>query len=43
MKKTTNEANVTLYDRWVVPLMRRVEDVVKPPIGKNLLLVAHKP
>lgn len=43
MKKTTNEANVTLYDRWVVPLMRHVEGIVKPPIGKNLLLVAHKP
>lgn len=28
------------YDRWVVPVMRRVESLIPPPIGKNLLLVA---
>lgn len=28
------------YDRWVVPVMRRVESLVPPPIGKNLLVVA---
>lgn len=28
------------YDRWVVPVMRRVESLIPPPIGKNLLVVA---
>jgi SAM-dependent methyltransferase len=42
LKQTTSGANVTLYDRLVVPIMRRVESLVTPPIGKNLLLVARK-
>ncbi len=33
---------VSLYDRLVVPLARRVEAVWSPPIGKNVLLVAEK-
>lgn len=32
---------VNLYDRLVVPVMRRVESTVPPPVGKNLLLVAR--
>lgn len=35
--------SVSLYDRLVVPPMRFLEKIVKPPIGKNLLLVARKP
>ncbi|CAA0111797.1 Ubiquinone biosynthesis O-methyltransferase [Halioglobus japonicus] len=42
LKQTTSSSNVTLYDRIVVPVMRRVESVITPPIGKNLLLVARK-
>jgi 2-polyprenyl-3-methyl-5-hydroxy-6-metoxy-1,4-benzoquinol methylase len=42
LKQTTSGTNVTLYDRVVVPFMRRVERLVTPPIGKNLLLVARK-
>ncbi len=33
---------VSLYDRLVVPLARRVEALWWPPIGKNVLLVAEK-
>jgi len=32
---------VGLYDRFVVPVMRRIESAVPPPVGKNLLLVAR--
>lgn len=32
-----------LYDRLVVPVMSRVEGVVTPPVGKNLLCVARSP
>jgi SAM-dependent methyltransferase len=34
---------VSLYDRFVVPIASRIERFVKPPIGKNVLLVARKP
>lgn len=34
---------VGLYDRYVVPVMRRVEGLVRVPIGKNVLVVARKP
>jgi SAM-dependent methyltransferase len=33
---------VWLYDRMVVPIARRMEALVQPPIGKNLLLVVRK-
>lgn len=31
-----------LYDTWIVPLARRLEGLVAPPFGKNLVLIAHK-
>ncbi len=43
MKGSPRSAQVALYDRWVVPIMRRLETLLSPPIGKNLLLVARKP
>ena len=33
---------VRFYDRRVVPLARRLEALVSPPLGKNILLVAEK-
>jgi len=33
----------TLYDRWIVPLTRRVESWVRPPFGQSLLIVAERP
>jgi len=42
LKHTTTEGNVSAYDKLVVPIMRRVEQVITPFIGKNLLLVASK-
>ena len=38
---TANDAKT--YDRWVLPLVRAVEDWVPPPIGNSLLAVAKKP
>jgi len=43
MRKTLTGGNVSLYDRVVVPVMKRVERWIAPPIGKNILLVARKP
>ena len=35
-------AAVRFYDDFCVPVLRRVEAVVPPPLGKNVLLVAEK-
>ena len=40
--RTLGGGAVSLYDNLVVPIMRHVESVVSPPIGKNILLVAEK-
>jgi SAM-dependent methyltransferase len=42
LKNPLNSGSVSLYDRAVVPVMRRVERAVTPPIGKNILLIATK-
>ena len=42
LKQTATDGNVSLYDNWVVPIVRRVEHFITPPIGKNLLLVGKK-
>jgi SAM-dependent methyltransferase len=36
------QSMVKLYDKLFVPPIRFVEDIIKPPIGKNLVLVAEK-
>lgn len=33
---------VSLYDKVVVPIFRRIESAVNVPVGKNILLVAEK-
>jgi hypothetical protein len=40
--KTMGGGAIAAYDNLVVPIMRRVESIVTPPIGKNILLVARK-
>lgn len=42
LKKSITGGPVSLYDRLVVPFMQKVEGVIVPPIGKNLLLIAQK-
>lgn len=39
---TLSSSNVSAYDKYVIPVMRRLESIVAPPIGKNLLLIAKK-
>ncbi|HEV7744786.1 MAG TPA: methyltransferase domain-containing protein [Pyrinomonadaceae bacterium] len=33
---------VKLYDRFIVPAARRIESIIPPPLGKNLIIVAEK-
>jgi SAM-dependent methyltransferase len=42
LKKNLNSSNVHLYDTIIVPIIRRIESLITPPLGKNLLLVAKK-
>ena len=35
-------AAVRFYDSFCVPVLRRVESLIPPPVGKNVLLVAEK-
>ncbi len=41
LRRPMTTAGVSAYDRWVVPVMRRLERWFSPPIGKNILLVAQ--
>jgi len=43
LRRGLGSGGVALYDRLVVPPMRRIEGWIPPPIGKNLLLVARRP
>lgn len=43
MRSTTMEASaVQAYDRYIVPVIKPIENLIKPPIGKNLIVVAEK-
>lgn len=41
-QRTITLAQVQRYDRLMIPLIRRLERIVSPPIGQNLLLVAQQ-
>jgi SAM-dependent methyltransferase len=43
LKWSPGGGSVSLYDSVVVPVMRVLESLVPPPVGKNLLLIARKP
>ena len=40
LKNTMTANNVSLYDKYAIPVNRFCEKLLTPPIGKNLLLVA---
>lgn len=41
-KKTINIDAVKFSDKYIIPVLRNIESIVKPPIGQNLLVVAKK-
>jgi len=41
--KSIPASGARLYDRFIIPLTRRVESIVRVPIGQSLLAVARKP
>jgi len=42
LKHTATTGNVSLYDKLVIPIMKKVEQMITPPVGKNLLMIARK-
>jgi SAM-dependent methyltransferase len=43
LRSVTMEAgSVRFYDRFVVPAVSRMESVIPPPLGKNVIVVAEK-
>ena len=42
LRNTIGRGSVALYDKLVVPMMKRVEGLLAPPIGKNVLLIARR-
>jgi SAM-dependent methyltransferase len=43
LRNEMDARGVAVYDRAIVPIMRPLERLIRPPIGKNVLLVARKP
>jgi SAM-dependent methyltransferase len=41
-RSPTSGALSSFYDRFLVPLIRRVESVLKPPFGQSICLIAEK-
>jgi SAM-dependent methyltransferase len=43
LKSATMEPGaVRFYDRYIVPVARRVESLINPPVGKNVIVIAEK-
>jgi SAM-dependent methyltransferase len=40
--RTLGAGAVRTHDRWIVPISRAIENVVTPPLGKNIILVGEK-
>jgi hypothetical protein len=40
--RNMSPGTVRFYDEMVVPVAQRFESIVKPPLGKNILLIAEK-
>jgi SAM-dependent methyltransferase len=41
LRKTTEGGGVRGYDRFVIPICRTFDRIIGPPVGKNLIAVAH--
>ena len=41
-RRTITAGDARVYDRWVVPAVRYLEDRINPPVGNALLAVARK-
>ncbi len=42
MRSKQSATKVNLYDKIAIPIVKRLENLITPPIGKNILLIAQK-
>jgi SAM-dependent methyltransferase len=42
-RTTLGRGQVRFYDRWVIPVVRRLESVIPVPIGQSVIAIARKP
>jgi SAM-dependent methyltransferase len=42
-RTTLGRGQVRFYDRWVIPIIRRLESVIPVPIGQSVMAIARKP
>jgi SAM-dependent methyltransferase len=42
-REAQSEAQIETFDKYIVPLMSRMEDLVAPPFGQSLFAVLRKP
>jgi len=38
-----SDAQIRLFDRWVVPIVSRIERLICPPVGQSILVVSENP
>jgi SAM-dependent methyltransferase len=43
MRENQSAAQIEFFDRWVVPVISRVEAVMPPPFGQSLIVVLARP
>ncbi|HEX9048648.1 MAG TPA: class I SAM-dependent methyltransferase [Verrucomicrobiae bacterium] len=39
-RESQSDAQIRLFDHWIVPVLSRVEELLPPPVGQSLLFVA---
>jgi SAM-dependent methyltransferase len=42
-REAQSQAQIDFFDRFIVPVMSRVEGILKPPFGQSLFVVLEKP
>lgn len=42
-RTTLGRGQVRFYDRWVIPVVRRLESLIPAPVGQSIVAIARKP
>ena len=42
LKGSISSGGVSMYDKVIVPIMRKVESIIVPPIGKSIIAIGRK-
>jgi len=42
-RQAQSEKQIAIFDRYLVPLLSRLEEMVRPPFGQSLFVVLEKP